>query len=181
MIGGGIVWQLHAAQSAGLLHTHIHHSHCGNYSDQCECSPNYLKGLCLSEYNRDREIDWEAVALCYLCGCFVAHCGGVILQVTGRFTLLHRESVKTRRYWWRDGGPSLTLLYQTLTQWINPKSSEIPLDWLRSDHLNHMSTQTHNLKFKQNVIVIWLTPPVCMHGYVATWQPTRFQLRADGK
>lgn len=32
------------------------------------------------ECNRER----EAVAVCYLCGCIVAHCGGVIWQIAGR-------------------------------------------------------------------------------------------------
>lgn len=65
--GGGIVWQLHATLFAGLLHTrtHIHHSHCGNHSDQC--SPNYLKGLCLSESTTEREKQSGRQWLCVIC------------------------------------------------------------------------------------------------------------------
>lgn len=54
--------------------------------------------LSISEYRR------ETVGMCYLPGCVVAHCGGVILQRAGRLTLPHRE-----RWRAKDGRPSLTL------------------------------------------------------------------------
>lgn len=74
------------------------HSRCGNHSDQCKCSPNHLKGLRLSASTTGRR---EPVSVCYLCGCIVAHCGGVILQVAGRLTLLERKTVKSKMDRWR--------------------------------------------------------------------------------
>lgn len=68
-----------------------------------------FKGF-VSENTTGRER--EAVAVCYLCGCIVAHCGGVILQVAG--TLLHRKTAKSKM-------PSITLSYQSLAQGIKPR------------------------------------------------------------
>lgn len=141
------------------------HSRCGNHSDQCECFPNNLKGLCLSESTTERER--EAVALCYLCGCIVAHCGGVILQVAGRLTLLHRESVRSRRYKWRYGRPSLTSSYLSLTRGMNPRSwlnSEILLDW---DLINHTSTHTYNLVI-QTKCHLYLVDSSCVHALLCS-------------
>lgn len=50
--------------------------------------------VCVYRSTTGRKEGREAV--CYLCGCIVAHCGGVILQVAGRLTTLHRLTVRRK-------------------------------------------------------------------------------------
>lgn len=97
MKGGGIFRQLNTAKFTGPLETHTRSCHtCTSTvaveTFQASVNAHYLKGLCLSEITTEREREHEAVAVCYLYGCIVAPCGGVILQVAGRLALLHRET-----------------------------------------------------------------------------------------
>lgn len=84
------------------------HSRCGNHSDCCKCSPNYLKGLRLSQSKTERKEG--RLELCVIC---VAYCGGVMLQVAARLTLPHRQTVKRKSNWQNQERPYFVLFAHT--------------------------------------------------------------------
>lgn len=95
--------------------------------------------------------------MCYLCGCIVANCGGVTLQVAGRLTQLHRKTVKRN-----DGGMSINVSYQILTQEINLNSDV-------ADFSIHTHTYTA-LPVRLIVLSVWLISCVCMAMWLhSTW------------
>ncbi len=130
------------------------HSHGGNHSDQCECSPNYLKGLCLSKSTTESER--EAVAVCYLCGCIVAHCGGVILQVAGRLTPLHRKTVKSKMERWK----AFSHFILTNPHTRNKDQTELWNSWSpkTQEHTHSLISPTKCHRY--------LLHSSCVHGYV---------------
>lgn len=90
-----------------IIHSQIHYIH-SNACAQSLWKPFRLVWMLsklfegfvsLWEYNRQG-------AVCY-CVYIVAQCGGVILQVAGRLTPLHRQTVKRKSSGWKDGRPSL--------------------------------------------------------------------------